>query len=91
MNNNFSDKVFLTISSGSVLASRLYFGDTIKTFLLYNCTNNMSDMVTEKYLKYLKKVEEKFGLDNFVIPHNEEEFLKILGEINGPKKGEKCD
>ncbi len=91
MNNNFSDKVFLTISSGSVLASRLYFGDTIKTFLLYNCTNNMSDMVTEKYLKYLKKVEEKFGLDNFVIPHNEEEFLKILGEINGTKKGEKCD
>jgi len=78
MNNNFSDKVFLTISSGSVLASRLYFGDTIKTFLLYNCTNNMSDMVTEKYLKYLKKVEEKFGLDNFVIPHNEEHLIVEL-------------
>ena len=78
MNDDFSDKVLLTISSGSVLASKLYFNDNIKTYLLFNCTDKMSNMVTEKYFEYLKKLENKFGLDNFIIPKNEEEFLKRL-------------
>lgn len=80
MNDDFSDKVLLTISSGSVLASKLYFNDNIKTYLLFNCTDKMSNMVTEKYFEYLKKLENKFGLDNFIIPKNEEEFLKKLNE-----------
>ena len=78
MNNNFSDKVFLTIASGSVLASKLYFGDNIKTYLLFNCTNKMSNMVGEEYFAYLKKVQEKFGIDDFYIPNNKIEFLNTL-------------
>lgn len=86
MNNDFSKNVFLTISSGSVLASRLYFNDKIKTYLLFNCTNKMSDMVTNNYFKYLDNVNKKFGLDNFVIPQNMEDFLiKLKGEINGER------
>ena len=78
MNNNFSDKVFLTIASGSVLASKLYFGDSIKTYLLFNCTNKMSNMVGEEYFAYLKKIQEKFGIDDFYIPNNKEEFIDTL-------------
>ena len=80
MNNNFSDKVFLTISSGSILASKLYFNDNIKTYLLFNCTDKMSDMVTDEYFKYLKKVNNKYGLNSFIIPKNKEEFFKMLRE-----------
>lgn len=78
MNNDFSDKVFLTISSGSVLASKLYFGDNIKTYLLFNCTDKMSDMVTEETFEYLKKMNEKFDMKDFIIPKNKEEFFSIL-------------
>lgn len=78
MNNDFSDKVFLTISSGSVLASRLYFNDNIKTYLLFNCTEKMSDMVTDKYFEYLDKVKIKFGLESFCIPNNKNEFFELL-------------
>ena len=80
MNNDFSDKVFLTISSGSVLASRLYFNDNIKTYLLFNCTDNMSDMVTEEYHEYLDRVNKKFGLDSFIIPKNVDELEELLRE-----------
>lgn len=82
MNNDFSDKVFLTISSGSVLASRLYFNDNIKTYLLYNCTDKMSDMVTNEFFEYMEKVKNQFGINNFIIPKNKENFYELLeGEI----------
>ena len=78
MNNDFSNKVFITISSGSILASKLYFNDKIKTYLLFNCTDNMSNMVNDDYYKYLEKINNKFGLDNFIIPKDEKEFLERL-------------
>ena len=80
MNNDFSDKVFLTISSGSVLASKLYFNENIKTYLLFNCTKEKSDMVTEEYFQYLNRVNEKFGLDGFIIPENTNELINKLKE-----------
>lgn len=78
MNNDFSDKVFLTISSGSVLASKLYYGDNIKTYLLFNCTEKMSDMVTEETFEYLEKMNEKFDMNDFIIPKNKEVFFEML-------------
>ncbi len=86
MNNDFSNKVFLTISSGSVLASKLYFNDNIETYLLFNCTNKMSDMVTDEYSKYLEKIKKNLNFDNFKIPNSNEEFFKELRE---KKNGEK--
>ena len=35
-------------------------------------------MVTNKYFEYLKKLENKFGLNDFIIPKNEKEFLMRL-------------
>ena len=85
MNNNFSDKVLMTISSGSVLASRLYFNDNIKTFLLFNCTDTMSDMVNDKYLQYIDNVKKDFGIGCFCIPQNKEEFFEDLRECDERK------
>lgn len=82
MNNNFSDKVFLTISSGSVLASRLYFNDNIKTYLLFNCTERKSDMATDDFFEYLEKVKEEFGMKDFIIPKDKSEFFKMLRKNN---------
>ena len=86
MNNDFSDKVFLTISSGSVLASKLYFGDNIKTYLLFNCTEKMSDMVTKETFEYLKKINDKFDIKDFIIPKNKKDFFEILTrQVKGGK------
>ena len=61
-----------------MLASKLYFGDNIKTYLLFNCTDKMSDMVTEETFEYLKKMNEKFDMKDFIIPKNRKEFIDIL-------------
>lgn len=82
MNDDFSNKVLLTISSGSVLASRLYFNDDIKTYLLYNCTSQMSDMVTDKYKEYLNKLKSNIGIDSFIIPNCKSEFLDMIRKEN---------
>lgn len=78
MNNDFSDKVFLTIASGSVLSPRILFGDNIPTYMLFNCTETKSDMITTEFFKYLEKFKEKFGKDGFYIPNNCSEFLEKL-------------
>jgi len=78
MNNNFSDKVFLTITSGSVLSPRIIFEDKFPTYMLFNCTKSESKIVTDKYYEYLTKFKNKYNDGNFYIPESYEEFLKIL-------------
>lgn len=80
MNEDFSDKIFLTISSGSVLASKLYFHENIKTYLLYNCTQKLSPAVTDNYKKYIDKLNEKSNSNKIIIPRNQKDFLKDLKE-----------
>ncbi len=78
LNNDFSNNVFLTISSGSVLASQLYFNEKIKTYLLFNCTDNKSNMVTTEYFEYFNKLNNKYDLQKFSIPKNKKEFFEEL-------------
>ena len=35
-------------------------------------------MVNKEYFEYLSKVQDKFGMDDFVIPNNKEELIKNL-------------
>ena len=44
MNEDISNKVLLTISSGSVLSSALYFGEPVQTYILYKCLSLVSPM-----------------------------------------------
>lgn len=78
MNNDFSDNVFLTIASGSVLSPRILFGDKVPTYMLFNCTETKSDMITTEFFEYLEKFKEKFGNDGFYIPENCNDFLEML-------------
>lgn len=78
MNEDYSNKVFFTISSGSILASKLYFDENIKSYFLYNCTEKMSDMVNENFLKYLKMLKNNYDMKCVNIPDSEEEFYKSL-------------
>lgn len=70
MNNNFSDKVFLTISSGSVLSPRILFGENVPTYMLYNCTKVKSHLVTDSFYQFLELFKKKYGNSGFYIPEN---------------------
>lgn len=78
MNEDYEDKVFLTISSNCILASKLFFNENIKSYLLYNCTNKMSDAVTSNYCEYINLIKNNLNFENMVIPNNKEEFLNNL-------------
>lgn len=72
-NNDFSDKVFLTVNSGSVLGANMMLEKSIKSYFLYTCCNlsdNKSALLTKqrieefqvyarKYLKNIKVIENR--------------------------------
>lgn len=79
MNHDFSDKVFLTIASGSVLSPRIIFGDNVPTFMLYNCTSIKPPMLQKKGFKdYMEKFKQNYGTSGFYVPDNFDEFLAML-------------
>ncbi len=80
LNQSLENRVLLTISSGSVLASQLYFNEKVKTFLLYHCVERSTKLTTD-YERYLACVQKKHG-KTICIPACLEEFLKQLKEEN---------
>lgn len=82
MNEDYSNKIFMTISSGSILASKLYFNENIESYFLFNCTKKMSDMVTCNFYKYLDLMKQNNIFDSIKIPKNDKAFYSILEERN---------
>ena len=78
MNEDYSSKTFITISSGSILASKLYFHENVKTYLLYNCTEQKSDVLNDNYYKYLNKIKKTIGFNDIIIPDSKDEFIELL-------------
>ena len=78
MNNNFSDKVFLTISSGSVLSPRILFGENVPTYMLFNCTKVKSHLVTDSFYQFLELFKNKYGNSGVYIPDTLSEFIDNL-------------
>ena len=78
LNNDFNDKVLLTIASGSILASSLYFKDDINSIFLYKCTNNIPQKVNDAFIDYLENLKVCMKDCNFVIPQKFADLKKYL-------------
>lgn len=79
MNHDFTNNVFLTIASSCVFSPRIIFGESVPTFMLYNCTNVMPPLLkNENFKKFIDKFKKKYGSDGFYIPKNRNEFLNLL-------------
>lgn len=76
MNEDFTGKTLLTITSGSVLAGILYFNTPIQGLLLFRCTQKKSPMLDEYYLAYLSALCDKDS--NVFIPTDKGELLRVL-------------
>lgn len=66
MNMDFSDKVLLTITSGSVLAGALYFDEPVQVRMLFRCLPGGSPMASSTYCSYLDKLCSRY--DHIQIP-----------------------
>lgn len=80
LNSNYQDNVFITITSGSVLASMLYFDESIHTVFLYKVVGGKFKL-KKNYEAYLNKVCKAHPSVRIYIPKNKEEMYQILGEM----------
>lgn len=72
---DFSDRVFITINSGSVISPIILFNESIKTFFLSKIVNFEIDPNQSSFLHaFLQKYEP----ENFSFPNTEEIFMKEL-------------
>ena len=74
MNEDFSDKVLLTITSGSVLAGALYFDEPIPVRMLFGCLPGGSPVVGNSYRSYLNKLCSRY--DYIRIPETLEQIVR---------------
>lgn len=81
LNNDFSNTIFLTISSGSVLSSRILFKSNNKTFLLFNCLKKRPKLVNSKYIKYINNITQKYGRHGLYVPSDIDNFKLELSKI----------
>ena len=77
MNNDFSQKVFVTVSSGSVLASLLYFDEKIPTVFLYKVIEGKFP-IKPHYEEYLYSILKNTPGNKVYIPKNLDELNNVL-------------
>ena len=80
MNNNYLDKVFLTVASGSVLASMLYFNEAIPTIFLYKVVGGKFK-TKKNYTDYLEKICNNSNKTNVYIPETKEELFELIEKL----------
>lgn len=80
LNNSYESNVFATITSGSVLASILYFDEKIPTIFLYKVVDGDFKLKTN-YEKYLNKVRSSQKDSLIYIPENKEQLFRILEDL----------
>jgi hypothetical protein len=84
LNRCFEDKVFVAISCGSVLSSKILYAEHVKTILLYKCTNKNPPLVNEEYEKYISLLAQKYGAD-IIVPDTMDEAIALLKQIKDTK------
>lgn len=55
-NNDFSEKVLLTVNSGSILGANLVLKSRAKSYFLFNCCNIENNYEASKYIKTVKRL-----------------------------------
>lgn len=80
MNENLTNATLLTISSGSALASALYFHEPVHARLLYRLTKCKPPMLDDAYLAYLARVLK--DCPYITVPDSAEVFFDALRDEN---------
>ena len=81
MNQCLQGKKLISISSGSILASVLYFQEEIPSYLLFRCIPVKPHVVNDVYEKYLAALRQKAGW--LCVPDSFQEFLRMIDPKSG--------
>lgn len=82
LNNDFRDKVFISLSSGSILNASAMLNENIRTFYIFPCVkgkDHFFDDYCEKLARLVKNLQELGYCKNHVITSQIED-IKIIGE-----------
>lgn len=82
LNSDLKDKTLLTISSGSVINALPWTRQPAKVAILYKCIKPRPRLCTGSYEKYLRKMTEKYGDNNFLIPDSLSDFADSMEVTN---------
>lgn len=77
MNEDMGEKVLISIASGSILASKLYFDEDVHSILMYKCLKSKPDKVSKEFEMYLERFGSLFD-QNLFIPENKEKLKSYL-------------
>ncbi len=79
LNNDFSDKVFITVSSNGTIMPKILFNEDTKTILLINLFKGGIPLFKEDFYKnYLENVYNQYADKNLHIPQNRNELMSLL-------------
>lgn len=78
LNQDYSECIFMTVTSSAVFSSDIYFGDKCYKILLYKCLKTPPSSIDAKFEAYVQKYKERFGSDYLFIPESYEELKGIL-------------
>ena len=74
---NYTDKLFVTYTSGSVISYRILFEKKFKSIMLFDCMQESNSNINESSKMYFEKFSNKYNED-FFIPKNLKELDVIL-------------
>lgn len=84
LSGDFRDKVFITISSGSVINARLLLNNSTPSIMLYKCMDKRFNHGSG-FIKFMNKFEEKYGKTSFYAPDSTSDAKKCLSLLNNKK------
>lgn len=78
---DFSDKVLISIGSGSISSCRMLFGKKMNAFLIYKFMDTNLKQFDSKFCSFWNKLESKKMEGGIYMPRDEQEFYNMLDEI----------
>ena len=79
--SNFSNKVFISISSSSIVNYRLTFGNEMTGILLFKFVNSKMKYLDKKYDSFWNKIKSMYPEKGLYIPNNEKELNYLLNNL----------
>lgn len=81
-NNNYSDSIYITVDSGSLISTRVIFEQDSAAVFLYKAISGKSHTHgNDSFIQYMNRFVEKYASKNLFVPGSLEEYRYILTHL----------
>lgn len=81
LTGDVSGSLFIALTSGSVINTRLLLGDCSDSILAYKCLTKKPPLLDASFCRFVDRVEELYSDSNLYVPENREELLNIVEKL----------